>query len=132
MRLCRSEQEYRDLEQTGVLKRTIGAYALGQRQSHVLDILARARVWSEHFGEWVPMPTGYDRATWNDILDHLVKTRLGDRRCLDCGGFFRSTAASQCFISAGGLADRLVAVDRCPHCAETNTEVIGCTEGTVV
>ena len=86
-RVCESERYYRQLEHDGTLKEVIGAYAIGQRASYILDTLAQARVWSYNFGEWVPCPVGYDRTTWTDILDHLVLGRLGRYRCLDCGAF---------------------------------------------
>ena len=126
-RICRSEREYRTLEHSGELKRVIGAYTIGQRSSDILDTLARARVWSDNFGDHVPCPVGYDRTTWTDILDALVLGRLGNMRCLDCGGFYRSNSFSQCYI---GLSPAVKA-DKCPHCGQTCTEVIGCTEGVV-
>lgn len=126
-RVCESEQRYRALEHDGTLKRVIGAYAVGQRTSDILDTLARARVWSYNFGEWLPLPTGYNRTTWTDILNALVLRRLGDQRCLDCGGFFRTTKALGCFIGTRGRVRSHV----CPHCGGTAHDVIGCTEGVV-
>lgn len=126
IRLCESERNYRALEHKGALKQVVGAYAIGQRSSEILDTLARARVWSENIGEWVPCPLGFDRSTWTDILDKTVLERLGDRRCLDCGGFFQSTGRMKCFIGSSP-----VQVDRCPLCGSVTSEAIGCTEGVV-
>lgn len=138
-RICESEREYRRLEHSGLLKQAIGAYAIGQRSTDILDLLASARAWSYNFEDSVPLPGGYNRTEWNDILDTLVLTRLGDRRCLDCGGFYASTVATKCFIylnkwgsvtASHPLPEMGVAVDadRCPHCHETATEAIGCVD----
>ena len=124
-RICQSEREYRTLERTGELKRVIGAYAIGQRSSDILDTLARARVWSDNFGEFMPTPPRYDRTTWHDILDKLVLGRLGNRRCLDCGGFFQAEKVLQCFVGLSGNVRSSI----CPQCGSTTHEIIGCTEG---
>lgn len=126
-RICQSEKAYRTIEQDGTLKRVIGAYAIGQRGSEILDTLAQARVWSHNFGDHVPLPVGYDRTTWHDILDKLVLGRLGNRRCLDCGGFFRTNDTFGCLI---GLESN-VRSHVCPHCGGTTHDVIGCTKGVV-
>lgn len=128
MRLSDDERRYRELEHSGTLKNAIGAYAIGQRSSDILDTLARARVWSNNIGEWVPLPVGYDRTTWTDILDSLVLGRLGNRRCLGCSGFFSDQHATECFIGLTGRVKGYV----CPHCGLTTSEIIGCTEGVVL
>ncbi len=125
-RVCDSERKYRQLESSGKLQRAIEGYAVARRSSDVLDVLAKARAWSHNFGAFVPLPSGYDRTMWNDILDTLVLKRLGDRRCLDCGGFFRDMQRSHCYINFGKTE-----VIRCPTCGGTATEAIGCTEGVV-
>lgn len=129
MRLCESERRYRELEHSGTLKNVIGAYAIGQRSSDILDTLARARVWADNIGEWLPCPVGYDRTTWHDILDALVLGRLGNRRCLDCGSFFSDQRPNAtCFIC---YRENTLTVPYCPECGSTTTEVIGLTEGVV-
>ena len=127
MRLCQSEAAYRVLEQTGALRDAIGAYAIGQRDTDVLDTLANARVWSHNFGEWVPVPVGYDRGTWHDILDKLVRDQLGTRRCLDCRQCYDpNSLARSCHIVG---RDSIVKADPCPYCRSTTTEPIGCVGG---
>ena len=120
MRLCESEKRYRMLERAGALKHFVDAYAIGQRTTDVLDTLARARVWSQDIGEWVPSPALFDRSTWTDILDDLVLQRLGNRRCLDCSEFFSDQRPNAtCFL------DNISDVPFCPHCGSTTSETIG-------
>ena len=119
MRLCESERRYRTLEHDRTLKNAVDAYAIGQRGTDVLDTLARARVWSQDIGDWLPLPARFDRSTWTDILDDLVSKRLGNRRCLDCQGFFSDKRPNgQCFLGN-------IPVSFCPHCGSTTNEVIG-------
>jgi len=110
-RLCESEREYRKLEHDGTLKGAIGAYAIGRRSSDILFTLAVARVWSDNIGEWVPCPVGYDRTTWHDILDKLVLEHVGDRRCLDCGNFYRSSHSSFCEVCGSQFGDPIACVE---------------------
>ncbi|KKN68042.1 hypothetical protein LCGC14_0454960 [marine sediment metagenome] len=126
VKVCESEQAYRELELSGKLKQAGQLYAVGIRSTAILDLLARARAWSYNIGEQVPCPPGFDRTTWNDVLDNLVFKQLGNHRCLDCGGFFRDMQRSHCYINFGKTE-----VIRCPTCGGTATEVIGCTEEAV-
>ncbi len=129
MRLCQDEKQYRAIERGGILRDVIGAYAIGRRSSGILDTLAIARVLADNIGEWLPLPKGYDRSTWQDITGHLVLKRLGNRRCLDCRWFFSDQRpGGTCFV---GLGDRRITVPFCPRCDSVATEVIGCTEGMV-
>ena len=127
-RICESERHYRALEHGDVLKRVIQGYAIGLRSTNVRETLAKARVWSLNIGEFVPMPAGMDRSTWHDILDALVLQQLGDRRCLDCSGFFSGKRINgTCFI--GPLVENGgVQVPFCPHCGSTTSESVECTE----
>jgi hypothetical protein len=117
MRLCESERNYRAMEHNGSIKMAVGGYGLGSRSPALLNTLASARVWSEHIGEWVPVPAGYDRLTWTDILDTLVLRCLGTHRCLDCSAFFRRSGPSN------------PPTQHCPSCGSTVNEIIGCTKG---
>lgn len=131
MRLSESERNYRALQHDGTLKRAVQSYAIGQRSSDILDTLARARVWADNIGEWLPLPVGYDRTTWQDITGSLVLGRLGNRRCLDCSGFFsdrRPNGTCLIGLGPGSLSD----VPFCPHCGSTTSEFIGATEGVVL
>ena len=125
MRLCENEKNYRAIEHDGTLKSAVGAYAIGQRDTDTLDTLAKARVWSEGFGEWVPLPLGYDRTRWTNVLDDLVVARLGNRHCLDCSGFFSDHGIQACFIGTTGTVRSL----QCPQCGSVVSEPIQCTEG---
>ncbi len=118
MGLCESEKGYRLLELSGQLRKAVGAYSVGARTTDVVETLAYARVLSYRFGGSVPHPLQYDRSTWNGILDGLVLRLLGDRRCLSCGDFFRSSETIQC-------------ASVCPHCQQINSEAVECLERTV-
>lgn len=128
-RICESERNYRKLELSGELGRAASSYAIGQRSSDTLDILARAKVWADNCGQWVRCPPGFDRGTWNDILSDLVLRRLGNRRCLDCGAFFSDERPNaRCFLSR---EPHPISVVFCPHCQATVSDVIECTVGVV-
>ena len=121
-RLCQSEIAYREMENKGVLKAAISSYALGRRVPSYLTLLARARVYSVNIGEWIPLPSGFDRLTWHDILDNLVRRMLGNLRCLDCSCFFNAERkGGTCFVG------KTSHVPFCPKCGSVYSEAIGCT-----
>lgn len=126
-RLCRSEQNFRKLEHNGLLKDAIGHYALGSRGPRTMELLAHARVYSVNIGEWLPLPVGFDRPTWHDILDNLVIKYLGNLRCLDCSCFFNAGRKNgTCLV--GKKSD----APFCPKCGSVFNEAVGCTIKNVV
>ncbi len=114
---CESERELRALVADGSLQAAIESYGIGLRSTSVLMTLAYARVWSRNIGEGLATPSlNWTRTRWEEVLDDLVRERLGKYRCLDCGNFHNGVP---------GLNDVVfVAKDTCTECMGPSEEVV--------
>ena len=114
---CESEYAFRACEQDGTLRAAIESYSIGMRSTAVLMTLAYARVWSRNIGLVLNTPShNWTQDRWNEVLDDLVRSRLGKYRCLDCGTFHNGVP---------GLNDVVfVAKDSCPECMGPSEEVV--------
>lgn len=112
-RICEDERRYRHIEPG--IRKAVGAYAIGQRGTETLSTLAHAKVLADVLGWFVPMPTMWDRSSWNDVLNKLVKTQIGTHRCLSC--------------QQGFTLIRPLKTGACPYCKAEGVEELSVTAG---
>ena len=111
---------FHDYVFSGRLQQRVKEYAMGIRGSKTLEDLARIKVYADSAGQDVLAPPKMGPTEWDGILRKLVFDRLGDMRCLDCQGFFRSTHALSAFVGCVGSVKARV----CVHCGSNVTTSI--------
>ena len=122
---------FHDYVFSGRLQQRVKEYAMGLRGTDILNDLARIKVYADSAGQEALTPPKTGPTEWHGILRKLVSDRLGDMRCLDCQGFFRSTRGLSVYVDADG--DNIGNVYRsgtcsarlCVHCGSTLTVSIG-------
>ena len=112
---------FHDYVFSGRLQQRVKEYAMGIRGSKTLEDLARIKVFADSAGQEILAPPKMGPTEWDSILRKLVSDRLGDMRCLDCQGFFRSSHALSAFVGVVGACKARV----CVHCGSTLTVSIG-------
>lgn len=112
-RISEDERRYRGMEPE--LRTAVGRYAIGLRGTDTLLTLAHGKVLADVLGFFVPMPPQWDRSTWNDVLNKLVKDKVGTHRCLAC--------------QRGFICNPPIKVYQCPHCKEQTFEELSVTVG---
>jgi len=103
-------------------------YADGDRTPRVLRILASAKVLSDNLGQLVPLVGTYDRDTWDTILSVLVKDYLGDLRCLNCFGYFKS-GGNEAYSPSNRPGQSTIRIPQCPQCGGVISEEVACVQG---
>lgn len=113
-KICEDERRYRNLEPE--LRKAVNGYAIGLRGSDIQVTLAHGKLLADSVGEFVHLPLGWDRSSWNDVLNKLVRNRVGTHRCLSCQKGFT--------IPGKGFRDH-----PCPFCHDETVEELMCTAG---